>query len=76
MISAYVLIVVRPGTESVVAEKLIKKKEISDVDIVYGDFDIITKVKVSSMEKLSSFIKSLRESVSEIERTQTMIVMQ
>lgn len=72
MVSAYVLIVVKPGTESKIAEKMVGMKEVKDVSVVYGEYDIIAKIEVENMDKLQEFVINLRKN-TDIERTSTMI---
>ena len=73
MVVAYVLLIVKPGEESNVAEKLKKVEEIKDVSIVYGEYDVIAKVEMENMEGLQNFlIKNIR-AMDEVERTSTMI---
>lgn len=73
MVVAYVLLIVKPGDESNVAEKLKKKKEVKDVSVVYGEYDIIAKVEMPNMEGLQNFLIKEIRAMDEIERTSTMI---
>lgn len=75
MVVAYVLLVAKPGEESVVAEKLEKMDEVKDLSMVYGEYDIVAKVEEKSMEDLQNFlIKNIR-AIDEVERTSTMIAL-
>lgn len=73
MVTAYVLIITRPGAEDEVAMNLLKMKEVKDAGVVYGEYDIVTKVEVPTMEGLQGFILKLRKDKA-VERTTTMIV--
>jgi DNA-binding Lrp family transcriptional regulator len=73
MVVAYILVIVKPGTEEEVAGRLMKEKVVKDVGIVYGEYDIITKVELPTMEDLQNFILKMRRDKN-IERTSTMIV--
>lgn len=73
MVTAYILVVVAPGKENQVASRLLKLSEVKDLGIVYGEYDIIIKVEVPSMEALQNFVLNIRKDKS-IERTSTMIV--
>lgn len=75
MVVAYVLFVVDPGAETKISEKLMKKKEVKDVAVVYGEYDIVTKVEVESMSDLQDFVIGTRKN-KEIKRTTTMITVQ
>ncbi len=72
MVSAYVLVIVKPGEETQVMNKLVKMKEVKDISTVYGEYDIIMKVETESMDRLQSLILDLRKDKA-IERTSTMI---
>lgn len=73
MITAYLAMLVKPGEESTVADKLMKLPEVKDVDIVYGEYDIIAKIKVKDMEALQKFLITKIRKIDEIDRTSTMI---
>ena len=73
MITAYLAMLVKPGEESIVAKKLTEMPEVKDVDIVYGEYDIIAKVNVKDMEALQKFLISKIRKIDEIDRTSTMI---
>ncbi len=73
MVIAYLMMLVKPGEESSVAEKLQSMPEVQSVDIVYGEYDIIAKIKVKDMESLQKFLMNNIRKIDEIERTSTMI---
>ena len=73
MITAYLAMLVKPGEESNVAKKLTEMPEVKDVDIVYGEYDIIAKVNVKDMEALQKFLINKIRKIDEIDRTSTMI---
>ncbi|MCD6576370.1 MAG: Lrp/AsnC ligand binding domain-containing protein [Nanoarchaeota archaeon] len=70
---AYVFLTVKKGGENNVAELLKKMEGVLDVAELYGEYDVIAKVKKESMEDLQKFlIKNIR-SIKEVEQTSTMI---
>lgn len=75
MVKAYVLMVVRPGTETKVADTLNKIKEVKDVSVVYGEYDIICKLMVASMDDLQAFIAKKFRGIKDVERTSTMVAL-
>ena len=75
MIRAYLLVITKPGSESRIANKFLKLPEVKDIEVVYGDYDIVMKVEFSNMDKLSEFVKNLR-ALKDIKSTSTMIAMQ
>jgi len=75
MVVAYILFVVEPGAENKVADKLLKRKGVKDVAVVYGEYDLVTKISVESMSALQDFVISIRKN-SAVKRTTTMIAVQ
>ena len=73
MVTAYVLLIVKPGEESTVADKLTAMDEVKDVSIVYGEYDVVAKVEKESMEELQTFLIKQVRAMDEVERTSTMI---
>ena len=72
MVTAYIMVEVDSGTENDVAGSIKKMDGVKDVGIVYGEYDIVLKVEVGSMEGLQNFVLSLRKEKG-IKRTTTMI---
>jgi DNA-binding Lrp family transcriptional regulator len=72
MVTAYIMVEVESGTENDVAASVKKKSGVKDVGIVYGEYDIVLKVEVGTMEDLQNFVLSLRKEKG-IRRTTTMI---
>ena len=73
MVTAYLLILVKPGEETTVVDKLNKLDEVKMTDVVYGEYDVIAKVEVIDMEGLQKFLMDKIRRIDEIERTSTMI---
>ena len=72
MVTAYIMIEVESGTEMEVSKAIKKKAGTKDVGIVYGEYDIVLKVEVRTMEDLQNFVLSLRKERG-VRRTTTMI---
>lgn len=73
MIRAYVLINVKPGKEREVIEILKNSKNIEDVSVVYGEYDVIAKVKAETLEELRKFVVEVIRTKDYVERTVTLI---
>ncbi len=73
MVTAYLLILVKPGEETTVVEKLNKLDEVKMTDVVYGEYDVIAKIEVEDMSALQKFLIEKIRKIDEIERTSTMI---
>ena len=74
MVTAYVLVISKSGTEKQVLEDLQKLEEIKEAKIVYGEYDIIVKVQVENVEKLNEFLLERVRPIKNIEKTSTLIV--
>ena len=71
-IVAYVLAVVQTGKEYDVVEELKKLDGIVDVTITYGQWDLVIKVEVGSLEELDKLVTEIRQTKG-IERTTTLL---
>jgi anthranilate phosphoribosyltransferase len=74
MITAYVLATLKVGSEKEVREQLKNLKEIKDVNILYGEYDLIIKIELDSISELSDFILDKIRTLPAIEKTTTLIV--
>ncbi len=73
MVTAYVLIATTIGKEKEVAEHLGGMKEVEFSDILYGEWDIILRVKVDSLSELDEFLTQKIRKMKNIKLTSTLI---
>ncbi|WP_258083048.1 Lrp/AsnC family transcriptional regulator [Thermococcus thermotolerans] len=73
MIEAFVLVVVKPGTEEKVYNALSKEERIKEIYRVYGEYDIIIRVEVENIHELDRFHDEVLRKVKNIEMTETLI---
>ena len=73
-IKAYVLMKVSSGSERDVCKRIAEFEEVIDVSIIYGEFDIIAKVRVNELEALEDFLSKNLRNMPSIMLTSTMIV--
>ncbi|MHC1598471.1 MAG: Lrp/AsnC ligand binding domain-containing protein [Candidatus Methanofastidiosia archaeon] len=73
MTIAFVLCVVKSGSEKETLDMLSKNKNVVDAFIVYGEYDIILKIKSDSTESMRSFMNETVRNIPSIERTTTLI---
>ncbi|NJE30593.1 Lrp/AsnC family transcriptional regulator [Thermococcus sp. 18S1] len=73
MMEAFVLVVVKPGTEEKVYETLRGNEKINEIYRVYGEYDLILRVGVSSIEELDRFHDEVLRRIKNIEMTETLI---
>jgi len=71
--AAFVLVTVDTGREQEVIEDLKKIPQIKNIDYVYGNFDLVVKVKIKSMNELQKVLDKIRQ-MDHIRSTLTMII--
>jgi DNA-binding Lrp family transcriptional regulator len=52
MITAFILLTVKAGTDQETIEKLKKHSEVKDVYEIYGAYDILARIETESEEKI------------------------
>lgn len=72
LVQAYIVATVKRGTEHKVAEKIRKMKEVTEVLVTYGLWDIIARIEAKSLGHLDKIITDIRQ-IAEIEQTSTLI---
>ena len=70
---AYMLLTTKYGKEKDVSETLMEFEEVEDVHILYGQFDIIMKIKAEDMKHVEDFILNNVRTNKDIESTETLI---
>lgn len=73
MVVAYILIMTRANSEKKVAEALRASKPVKNVNIVYGEYDIIARVEVADMKELNEFLLNTVRPLQGVENTSTLI---
>ncbi|WP_297476912.1 Lrp/AsnC ligand binding domain-containing protein [Thermococcus sp.] len=73
MIEAFVMVVVKPGYEDDVYNALKGDGRIKEIHRVYGEYDILLRVEVPTVEDLDRFHDEVLRKVRNIEMTETLI---
>jgi len=76
VIEAYVLLRIKPGQDRSVFRKVKKLKRVTEMDTVYGEYDLLIKVQVETMEDLDSFIFDTVRPIKGVERSTTLITIE
>jgi DNA-binding Lrp family transcriptional regulator len=71
---AYILLGVRPNTEEKVYQRLKKMKEVKQVNLMFGSWDILAQVEVESTQALNEFMLDKIRKMPEVSLSATMIV--
>lgn len=73
MISAYLLARVKPGKDREVLAKLGKLRPVKNAVTLYGEYDIIAKLQVETLDDLDAFIFDTVRAIAGIDATTTLI---
>lgn len=73
-ILAYVLIIMKSGTEKEVLEKVSSFDEVIEANLVIGEHDAVVKVKVEDMSQLDKFLTDKLRALPDVFLTTTMII--
>ena len=73
MISAYMLIMMRPGTFDTAINEIRKIKNIVKISVIAGEYDIILRVQVKTMEKLLDVSNKI-QMIKGIQKTTTQVI--
>lgn len=73
-IKAYVLFKVSSGTEREICRKISDFNEVLEASVIYGEYDLIAKVKVNDLPTLEIFLTEKIRSIPSVILTSTMIV--
>jgi DNA-binding Lrp family transcriptional regulator len=74
MVSAFVLIRSDSGTERELLENLEDYDEIAEIDMIYGEWDIIAKIEMEGdVTALNDFILSKIRPLAGVKQTSTLI---
>ena len=76
MIEAHILLRVKPGMDRAVFQAIRKLREVKDLETVYGEYDLLTKIEVKSMDDLDAFIFEVVRTISGVEGTTTLVTIQ
>ncbi len=73
MVVAYSLIKADSGKDARILAIIRRRKEVKEVALTYGVFDLIAKIEVDSPEALDTFIFDVLRKIPEVKETTTLI---
>ena len=73
MVTSYTLARVEPTKDNIVYHKINGLSEVKEVITTYGEYDMIIKVEVESLDALDNFVFSKLRAIEGIESTTTLI---
>jgi DNA-binding Lrp family transcriptional regulator len=71
-VKAYVVATVKRGKEHDAAQKIRKTKEVTEVLVTYGLYDIVVRIEAKSLGHLDKIVTDIRQ-MPEIEQTSTLV---
>ncbi len=72
VVKAYVIATVKRGTEHKVAEKIRAIKEVTEILVTYGLYDLVIRIEAKNLGHLDKIVTDLRQ-MEEIEQTSTLV---
>ncbi|MDH5732864.1 MAG: Lrp/AsnC ligand binding domain-containing protein [Candidatus Bathyarchaeota archaeon] len=73
MVTAYVLLRVKPGMDKDVFLNVKRLLQVKEVVVVYGEYDLLVRIEVPSMEDLDTFIFDTIRMILGVESSTTLI---
>jgi len=73
MVTAYVLLRVKPGMDKDVFLSAKRLPQVKEAVVVYGEYDLLVRIEVPSMEDLDTFIFDTIRMISGVESSTTLI---
>ena len=74
VVLAYILVTLNSGSEKNVLKKVSSFEEAIEVNLLYGEYDAIVKVRVEELSQLDKFLTDKLRTLPDIFLTTTMIV--
>jgi len=71
-VKAYAIATVKRGREHDAAQKIRKTKEVTDVLVTYGLYDIVVRIEAKSLGQLDKIVTDIRQ-MAEIQQTSTLV---
>jgi DNA-binding Lrp family transcriptional regulator len=72
VVKAYVVATVKRGTEHDAAQKIRKIKEVTEVLVTYGLYDVVVRIEANSLGHLDKIVTDIRQ-MAEIKQTSTLL---
>jgi DNA-binding Lrp family transcriptional regulator len=76
MITAYVLLRIKPGKDRNVLHTVKELAQVKAVETVYGEYDMLIQVGIKKLEVLDTFIFDTIRTIEGVESSTTLITME
>lgn len=74
VVEAYVLFKVSSGNAREACRKIAEFEEVTAASIIYGEYDVVARISVSSLQALEEFLAEKVRKVPSVILTSTMII--
>ena len=71
---AYVTVTMKAGAEKEVLKKVVAFKEVTEGDLLYGEYDALVKVRVDDLSQLDKFLTEKLRVLPDVFQTASLIV--
>ena len=72
VVKAYVVATVKRGKEHDAAQKIRQMKEVTEVLVTYGLYDVVVRIEAKSLGQLDKIVTDMRQ-MAEIKQTSTLV---
>jgi DNA-binding Lrp family transcriptional regulator len=73
LIKAYILLTVKPGTDRAVFQTIRELRQVTDLETLYGEYDLLAEVEVKNMDDLDTFIFDSMRTIQGVMKTTTLV---
>ena len=73
MINAYILITMQPGQSDKAISKMRKIENVAKISVVAGEYDIVVRVQVKTLEKLLNVTDQI-QMIEGVKKTTTQVI--
>jgi len=73
MVNAYILIMMRPGNTDKAITRMRKIENVEKISVVAGEYDIVVRVRVKSLEHLLKVTEQL-QMIEGVKKTTTQVI--
>jgi len=74
VVVAYVTVTMKAGAENEVLKRVVTLKEVTEVDLLYGEYDALVKVRVEDLSQLDKFLTEKLRVLPDVFQTASLIV--
>lgn len=74
VVVAYVAVTMKTGAEKAVLKKVLALKEVTEVDLLYGEYDALVNVIVEDLSQLDKFLTEKLRVLPDVFQTASLIV--